>query len=252
MAPKRCVNALNGHMAVEPSMSNADDPLYWLEAERTQPGGSRVAFHLQMQACEAQLIAVADLVGEQVVPVTEAFLEADAYAARAIIAGDVEVDRRCEELEEACFLILARQSPVAVDLRRIVAILRSVADVQRAGNLLSHIAESLTWVHPPAMGAELLELLARLGQVSGTVFSMGVQAWRDHDALAAVELQQRDDEVDLLQQSLLSEVYTGGRTVEEAASLALICRYYERIADHGVEMARQVAWFLTGERPPED
>lgn len=228
------------------------DPLYWLEAERREPGGSRVIFQRQLADCDTQLVAVAEMVARSVAPVTEAFLEADAHAAADIIARDNEVDRRCRRLEEACFLLLAREAPVAGDLRRIVAVLRSVADVQRSGDLLRHVAESLAWVHPPSMSPDLREMIAQLGTVAGEVFGGAVEAWRSHDALAAVDLQRRDDQVDLLQKSLLTELYTGQQTVEEAVSLALICRYYERVADHGVEMARQVAYFLTGDRPEED
>jgi phosphate transport system protein len=145
--------------------------------------------------------------------------------------------------------MLARQQPVASDLRRIVAILRSVADVTRSAYLLRHVAESLTWVHPPSMAADLRRTIGDLGEVSAEVFAGAVTAWATHDALAANELNARDDQVDFLQKALLTELYTGpGQSVEEAVSLALIARYYERVSDHGVEMARHVTYFLTGQR----
>lgn len=231
-------------------MSSADDPLERLEA--APPHQARRLFEEQLAALDAQLVAAAAMVADLIPHVTAAFLEADRHAAGQAIAADAEVDRRCARLEDACFEVLARQSPVAGDLRRVVSVLRCTADVQRSGDLLRHVAESLTWVHPPSMRAELRDMIRGLGSVSGAVFRGAVQAWRDHDALAAVELQRSDDEVDLLQKSLLTELYLGGQTVEEAVSLALICRYYERIADHGVEMARQVAFTLTGDRPAED
>ena len=230
-------------------MSAANDPLDWLEHAEHQPPASRAAFSEQLEAIDRELVATATLVSDLIHPVTTAFLEADAHGAGRAIVVDTQVDRRCVLLEERCFELLARQSPVAGDLRRVVAALRSIADIQRSGDLLSHVAESLAWVHPPSMRDELRDLLARLGHVSGRVFAGAVDAWRRHDALAAVELQHLDDEVDLLQKSLLTELYLDGQTVEESVSLALICRYYERIADHGVEMARQVAFFLTGDRP---
>ena len=230
-------------------MSSADDPLRWLEDDRQHPPASRHAFQTQLDAMQAELIAVATIVADLVHPVTAGFLDADGHAAGEVIRRDVEIDRRCEALEEECFALLARESPVAGDLRRVVAVLRCIADVERSGDLLRHVAESLAWVHPPSMRPELRDVLSRLGRVSGDVFMRAVRAWREQDALAAVELQQLDDEVDLLQKSLLTELYLGGQTVEEAVSLALICRYYERIADHGVELGRQVAYVLTGDRP---
>lgn len=230
-------------------MNEANDPLERLQSETRQPTLSRLAFQQQLDALEAELIAIAELVGDLIGPVTTAFLEADTCGAGRVVTVDVEVDRRCLLLEEQCFELLARQSPVAGDLRRVVAVLRSIADVQRSGDLLRHVAESLAWVHPPSMNQNLAAMIGQLGEVAGRVFRGSITAWRQHDALAAVELQRLDDDVDLLQKSLLTELYVGAQTVEEAVSLALICRYYERIADHGVEMARQVAYVLTGDRP---
>lgn len=228
------------------------DPLAWLEAERREPGGSRVEFDEQLADLDRLLVAAGSLVAGRIEPVTAAFLQADTHAAAKAIAADVEVDRRCRDLEEGCYVLLARQSPVARDLRRVVAVLRSTADVQRSGNLLRHVAESLTWVHPPAMDEDMRDTIAQLGSTSAAIFSGAVDAWADHDALAANDLAKQDDQVDLLQKFLLTELYTGQQSVEESVSLALIARYYERIADHGVEMARQVAYFLTGERPEDD
>lgn len=229
-------------------MTDPVDPLTFLEEERMRPTGSRLEFQRQLAACDHALVAVAELVGNRVVPVTTAFLQADAHAALAEIAADAEVDRRCAELEDICFALLARQSPVAGDLRRIVAVLRSVQDVQRSGDLLRHVAESLTWVHPPSLPAELRDTVEKMGAAAGAILLSGAQAWRTHDALAANELTARDDHVDLLHKVLLTDLYTGRHAVEEAVSLALIARYYERIADHGVEIARQVVYFLTGDR----
>jgi phosphate transport system protein len=231
-------------------MSSEEDPLHWLEAERRSLGGSRVEFHQQLEDCNRRLVDAATVVGAAIGPVTTAFLEADAHAAEEYIARESGLRRACLELEEACYLLLARQSPVSVDLRRVVATLRSTSDVERSGNLLRHVAESLTWVHPPSMPGELRETIGQLGSRSAVIFGVAIDAWRDHDPLAAVELERLDDEVDMLQKVLLTEIYTGQQSVEESVTLALIARYYERIADHGVEMARQVAYFVTGDRVP--
>ena len=227
---------------------NAEDPLHWLEEDHHRPSGNRVRFQQKLAACDGELVAVAKLVRDAIGPVTTAFLEADSHTAERAIVADTEVDRRCLRLEEACYALLAQESPVAGDLRRVVAVLRCVQDVQRSGDLLRHVAESLRWVHPPAMPQELRALIGQLGEVCGGIFSAAIDAWGRHDPLAANDLEERDDQVDLLQKVLLTELYTGAPSVEESVSLALIARYYERIADHGVEMARQVAYFLTGER----
>jgi phosphate transport system protein len=229
-------------------MSEPDDPLAWLEHEERSHSGTRHQFQEQLDACDRQLVTIGRAVAGAVLPVTEAFLEADNHRATELMSRDLVVDRPCLRLEEACYLLLARQAPVAGDLRRVVAILRSVPDVLRSSYLLRHVVEALTWVHPPAMPEDLRKTIAELGAVSSEILSGAVEAWATHDTLAANELDTRDDQVDLLQKVLLTELYTGRQSVEESVSLALIARYYERVADHGVEMARQVAYFVTGER----
>jgi phosphate transport system protein len=231
---------------------SSSDPLGWLEEEQRSMARSRVVFQQQLASCDEQLVEVGGIVAGAIPQVTEAFLEADAHRAGELIAT-LAIDRRCVRLEDACYLLLARQAPVAGDLRRLVAILRSVGDVERSAHLLRHIAESLTWVHPPSMVEELRKTIGDLGKISQEIFRGAVDAWAAHDPLAANELNARDDQVDFLQKALLAELYTGpGGSVEEAVSLALIARYYERVADHGVEIARQVAYYLTGQRAGDE
>lgn len=229
-------------------MPQAEDPLEQLEQERRQRPVRRVEFRAQLDECDHLLIEVASGVAGAIAPVTTAFLQADRYVASEHIAGSGALRRRCIELEDASYLLLARQSPVAGDLRRIIAVLYCAREVQRSNLLLEHIAQSLTWVHPPSMPDHLRQVISQLGAVSSEIYHGAIEAWRCHDGLAAPELAARDDQVDLLQKVLLTELYTGQQSVEESVSLALISRYYERIADHGVELARQVSYFVTGDR----
>lgn len=224
------------------------DPLTRLEDE-PQPR-LRLGFHEALEDCDRALLSVGARVAEAIQPMTEAFLIADAETADRLIAADRVVDLAGQQLEERCFLLIARQSPVAGDLRRLVAILKCVQHVLRSGDLLRHVGESLTWIHPPTLPHQLRHTVQQLGDVSHALFARGLASWEAQDALAANELEEDDDQVDLLQKVLLTDLYTGSQAVEEAVSLALIARYYERIADHGVEIARQTTYAVTGERPP--
>lgn len=235
-------------MARMESERREPDILDRLEAEQREPG-TRVAFDAQLAECDRMLVEVTRLVADGIRPVTRAFLAADAHAGQQRLAAGGDVDRRCRRLEEACYVLMARQSPVGADLRHLVAILRSVANAQRSWALLRHVVEALTWVHPPALTPEIREIIGQLGAVAADLFGGAASAWDAHDALAATDLERRDDQADLLQKSLLTEVYTGPSSVEEAVSLALLARYYERIADHGVEIAHHVAYMVTGHRP---
>lgn len=225
-----------------------DDPLSRLEVEHRETGGSRQRLHDQLEALDEELIAIMREVADRVGPTTDAFLEADSHTASSLIESDKHLTARCTELEETGYLLLATQSPVATDLRRIIAVLRSVNDVQRTGNLLAHVVESLSWVHPPSLPHELRNTIRQLGEVAGAMLAAAADAWSRHDALAAEDLERRDDQADLLQKMMLSELYTGTQSIEESVSLGLIARYYERAADHAVELTRHLTFFLTGDR----
>lgn len=236
------------HPTLADTQRMTDDPLARLEAERREPGTARHRLHDQLELLDGQLIAMMRAVADRVRPTTDAFLEADAHTASQLIAEDAALTARCTELEEAGYLLLATQSPVATDLRRIIAVLRSVNDIQRTGNLLAHVVESLSWVHPPSLTRELRDTIRQLGDVAGAMLASAADAWEQHDELAAADLERRDDEADLLQKMVLSELYTGGQSIEESVSLGLIARYYERAADHAVELTRHLTFFLTGDR----
>lgn len=225
-----------------------EDPLARLESERREPAGPRQRLQEQLQVLDERLIGLTRELGERIQPATNAFLEADAHTASSLKDADVAMTRQCTGLEEAGYMLLATQSPVATDLRRTIAVLRSANDVQRSGNLLTHVVESLAWVHPPSLPTELRDNIRQLGEVAAEMYVRAAVAWEQHDALAAEDLERRDDQVDLLQKELLSELYTGAQSIEESVSLGLIARYYERIADHSVELTRHLTFFLTGDR----
>ena len=244
---------MQDHIAQTPANSEhaehmEDDPLARLESDRRDSVSVRQRLEEQLRRLDDDLVELMRELGERVPPATSAFLEADNHAASALEDADVDMTHKCTQLEEAGYLLLATQSPVATDLRHTIAVLRSVNDVQRSGNLLTHVVESLAWVHPPSLPAELRDTIRQLGDVSAEMLLSAADAWERRDALAAEDLERRDDQVDLLQKELLSDLYTGTQSIEESVSLGLIARYYERIADHAVELTRHLVFYLTGDR----
>src|ERR671917_618509 len=105
-------------------MPQAEDPLEQLEQERRERPVSRVEFQAQLAECDRLLVEVASLVADAIIPVTTAFLQADQYVVSEHITSASKIHRWCVELEDSTYLLLARQSPVAGDLRRIIAVLR--------------------------------------------------------------------------------------------------------------------------------
>lgn len=154
----------------------------------------------------------------------------------------------CRAIEDRGFVLLARHQPMGSDLRRLVALLRMCVDVDRSAALLRHVCESLRMSDPKLLPDTLATQLGELALRSAEVFEGGIEAWRSKDALAVNDLDQADEHVDRLQRLLLDTAAEDERAATERLSLGLVARYLERIADHGVAIARDTSFVATGER----
>jgi phosphate transport system protein len=154
--------------------------------------------------------------------------------------------------QEDSFDILARQSPVAGDLRTLVASLRMVTDLERMGDLSVHVAKVARLRYPEtAVPDELRETITSMADTADEMIASAADIVANRDVDAALELEQADDRMDTLRTSmfrtLLSEHWDAG--VEPAVDMALLGRYYERIGDHAVSMARRMVYLVTGQHP---
>lgn len=206
----------------------------------------RARFHHAIDGLDDDLVATALVVVEALPRLTDGFFAGDVASigdARSMAQG---VYDRCRAVEDAGFVLLAREAPVAQDLRRLVALLRLALDVDRSARLLQHVSETLKHFNPRELPEDLRLQVRELADRSFEVFRRGIDAWRQADALAIVELQLQDSGVDRLQ-SLIRETAAahGG---DELLVLGLITRYYERIADHGVAFAEEAVFVVTGDR----
>jgi len=179
-------------------------------------------------------------------------LHADLSAAELVISGDLAIDEARERIENDSFEILARQAPVAGDLRMLVASLRMVADLERMGDLSVHIAKVARLRYPTkAVPAVMEPVLAEMAKTADEMIASAAEIVETRDVHAAQELEQSDDEMDRLRQSmfrtLLSDDWSEG--VEPAIDMALLGRYYERIGDHAVSLARRIVFLVTGQHP---
>ncbi|MFD2078695.1 phosphate transport system protein [Actinopolymorpha cephalotaxi] len=212
----------------------------------------RDAFHEQLQHLTDRMVEMANLVEVAVREGTGALLEADARRAERVIAADAQIDRLQSLVEERTFEQLALQQPVASDLRALVAALRMVADLERMGDLAEHVAKIARMRYPEcAIPAELHDTIAEMGSVAERMVHKVAETVRSSDVTQAVDLVAEDDQMDRLRRSLfhivLDKDWSHG--VEAAIDIALLGRYYERIADHAVSMARRVIYLVTGDVP---
>lgn len=211
----------------------------------------REAFHEELAGITDSLIEMTRLVGSAMNRATTSLLDADLQVAEAVIGADETVDALYREVEERAFELLARQAPVAGDLRLVVTSLRMVADLERMGDLALHVAKVARRRYPStAIPPELRSTVLEMGAAAQDIVVKAGSVIASRDLDMAAELERDDDVMDGLHRRLftvmLGEHFSGG--IESAIDIALCGRYYERFADHAVSVARRVTYLVTGER----
>ncbi|MFY9914288.1 MAG: phosphate signaling complex protein PhoU [Nocardioidaceae bacterium] len=212
----------------------------------------RVQYQQQLDNILNELVEMTGGVRAALSQATDALLNADVTAAELVISGDLAIDEARERIENDSFEILARQAPVAGDLRMLVASLRMVADLERMGDLSVHVAKVARLRYPTkAVPAELEPVISEMAKTADEMIASAADIVETRDIRAAQELEVADDEMDRLRRSmfriLLSDDWDAG--VEPAVDMALLGRYYERIGDHAVSMARRIVFLVTGQHP---
>ena len=210
----------------------------------------REAYFDQLDSIVDDLVAMTCEVKQAVHDATRALLTADAAVAERVITGDAEIDAARERVEARSFELLALQQPVATDLRMLVAALRMVADLERMGDLSVHVAKVARLRVPGiAVPAELVPTIERMAGVAEHMVGTVAGIIAERDVHGARQLEEDDEEMDALRRSsfrlMLDDSWPHG--VEPAVDIALLGRYYERIADHAVSLARRVVYLVTGQ-----
>lgn len=212
----------------------------------------REAFHDQLGSIFDDLAVICSMVEEAVASATESLLKGDAEIAERVISADIEIDRARERVEDKAFSLLSLQAPVAGDLRVVVAALRMVTELERMGDLSVHVAKIARLRVPNiAVPDEIRPTVSRMAVVAEDMVHRVHEIITSRDVGAAIALGRDDEEMDQLRRrsftELLSDSWTHG--VEAAVDVALLGRYYERIADHAVSVANRVVFVVTGENP---
>jgi phosphate transport system protein len=212
----------------------------------------RDSYREELDDINACLVAMANSVGSAISTATTALLDADVALADLVIAGDKEIDATRESIEQRCFTLLARQQPVAGDLRVITTAMRIISDLERMGDLAEHIAKIARRRFPEnAVPQEVRPAFLEAGHVAEMLVAKAGTVIATRDVAAARELETDDDAMDRLHRGLfrqlLSDDWPYG--IEAAIDITLLGRFYERFADHAVSVARRVVYLVTGEKP---
>jgi len=186
--------------------------------------------------------------------VSEALLENNLDTARVVVDADDEIDEKYSALEFRVFEIMARQQPVAGDLRFLVSLTRILYEIERSGDLCVNCAKGLLRRDGYSLPPTVHSLIARMSRAAADQFQQGLEALAELDPTAGARLDAADDEVD----DAVGQVYaaiaeqSNDLGFDLALELSRVGRYMERIADHAVNIAEHITFIVTGEFPDDD
>ncbi|MGH3675959.1 MAG: phosphate signaling complex protein PhoU [Mycobacterium sp.] len=215
----------------------------------------RTAYHEQLEALTTQLGEMCGLAGAAMERATQALLQADLVVAEQVITDHEQIVSMSAKAEESAFVLLALQAPVAGDLRAIVSSIQIVADVDRMGALALHVAKIARRRHPQhALPEEVNGYFAEMGRVAVELGNAAQEVLVTRDPEKAARISEEDDAMDDLHRHLFTVLMDKEwkHGVAAAVDVTLLGRFYERFADHAVEVARRVIFQVTGKYPDEE
>jgi phosphate transport system protein len=208
-------------------------------------------FHQHLQAIEGSVVELFAFVGEDIGVATEALLNSDSGALKVVSERDAIIDSIYVELEHLINKQLVLQAPVASELRLLLSVLRILPDQERAHRLTLHIAEHATHVLSDDLTPRVRGLVRRMGDTAGDMWNQTATAWYQRDRTAADALEERDDDMDSLHSALVAELAFGQMRLPVTMDMTLVARYYERFADHAVNIAHRVVYLAGPEQKAE-
>lgn len=215
----------------------------------------RTAYHRQLAELTTQLGEMCGLAGEAMRRATDALLEGDLDAAEQVIEGHERMMAMRARAEREAFALLALQQPVAGDLRAIFSAIQVIADTERMGALAVHVAKIARREYPKrVLPDDARACFADMAEVAIALADSAKEVLISHDTQQAARLRDQDDAMDELYARLFGLLL--GRqwkdSIPVAVDAALLGRFYERFADHAVEVGRRVVFMVSGDLPVPD
>jgi phosphate transport system protein len=210
----------------------------------------RELFTRELDQVGSDLVQIADHVATAIAQASTALRTADLALAEHVIASDEAIDDLERVLDERCVEILARQAPVAGDLRLVVTALRMSASIERMGDLARHIAQIARGRYPQkAVPGVLTDTFDQMGAAATEAARSVATLLESRDVDLAARIESADDVLDALHRDTFRATLTqtDDLTSQEVVDVTLLGRYYERFGDHAVSVARRVVYLVTGD-----
>jgi phosphate transport system protein len=214
----------------------------------------RKAFQEDLNKITTDLVEMTRFAGSAIGRSTTALLDADVSLAESVIEADHHLDAMREDLDMNAVDLLARQQPVATDLRMVVTAMRMSADLERMGDLARHVAKIARLRYPnSAIPPEFRSIIVDMGRVAESIVLKAGSVIAARDLEGARALERDDDAMDDLHRQFFERIAAADFPygTESAVDLTLISRYYERFADHAVSVGHRVIYLVTGEYDAE-
>ena len=209
----------------------------------------RSVFQDELDNISQSLVDLTEMVSTAMLKATSAILNSDLKLAEEVIANDEKIDDYQHDIDSRIIDIIARQQPVASDLRALVTALRMGSDLERMGDLAHHVAKLARLRYPVcAITPELIQIVTEKGRVAVALTNKTGMVIATRNTEMALEVERDDDEMDDLHRQLIGHLIEPNWKygIETAIDLTLLGRYYERYADHAVSIARRVYFLVTG------
>jgi phosphate transport system protein len=211
----------------------------------------RTSFHEQLAGAEKLVVETTGIVLQQIDRSIRAMQTRDKALADVVISGDDAVDEKYMEIEQRVLTLLATQAPVASDLRLVSAMLHINIHLERMADLCTNIGKFVKLAPMGPYSEGIVQEIVEMGGQGAKMLQTAIEAFTERDLEKALSLQQMDETVDRLNRDLFKQVarqFIGNEEeIEWGTRMVLISRQLERLGDHAVDIAEQVAFMITGE-----
>jgi phosphate transport system protein len=210
----------------------------------------RISFQEELEQLEVALRAEGDLVLRSLRGAVEAVCSQDDELADEVIAFDDDIDAQYAVVAQGIELLLARQTPVASDLRLVLALLHDNLHLERMGDLCVTIAKLTKLSHELAPDSSMLDGFKEMGERAEQMIRVALRSLEERDRIAAESLLELDELIDRANRRVVHRLLEIGHDLEMrewGLRMILVSRCLERIGDHAVDVGEQTAYLVTGE-----
>ncbi|WP_180953777.1 phosphate signaling complex protein PhoU [Bacillus sp. T33-2] len=211
----------------------------------------RERFQEDLKELQSKLIDLGHMADEALTRSLEALETKNVELALKIMDEDAKADSLEEDINDFAILLIAKQQPVAIDLRRIIVAIKIATDIERIADFGVNIAKSAIRIGNEPL-IKPIEHIRQMHKLTSDMLRMSIEAFNDEDIAKAKQVAEMDDQVDSLYgqtiQDLLKLNQTNPEQIGQITQLSFVCRYLERAADHTTNIAENIFYLVKGKR----